>query len=137
MNSVVHSLCANTLLDCCYYHTASTGLFHKGEQAVDEAAASAEQGKEEAKGVFGNLFHKGEQAVDDVKAEADRRANEGKRAGRHAANEAARSAEQGKEEAKGVFGGTQCSYCTLLTCADEATLIVIVSVCYLLAVYAL
>jgi hypothetical protein len=96
------------------YHTAittqhSTGLFHKGEQAVDEAAASAEQGKEEAKGVFGNLFHKGEQAVDDVKAEADRKAAEGKRAGRHAANEAARSAEQGKEEAKGVFGGTLLS----------------------------
>jgi hypothetical protein len=84
--------------------THTTGLFHKGEQAVeegkaaadhtlsaaerkakqtaDETARSAQEGKEQAKGVFGNLFHKGEQAVD----------------------EAAASAEQGKEEAKGVFG---------------------------------
>jgi hypothetical protein len=52
---------------------------------------------------------KGEQAVDDVKAEDDRKAAEGLRAGKHAANEADRSAELGKEGAQGVCGGTWCS----------------------------
>jgi hypothetical protein len=40
------------------------------------------------------LFHKGEQAAEDVKHE-----------GKKAAADAERSAQEGKEEAKGIFGG--------------------------------
>jgi hypothetical protein len=51
------------------------------------------------------LFHKGEQAVEDGKAAADSTLSAAERKAKAAADEAARTAQDGKEQAKGVFGG--------------------------------
>jgi enoyl-CoA hydratase/carnithine racemase len=60
-------------------------------------------------GIFGSLFHKGEQAVDDAKhtaqdtlSAAERKANEAKRAGKNAADDASKKASDAADEGKGT-----------------------------------
>jgi hypothetical protein len=66
------------------------------------------------------LFHKGEQAVEDGKAAADSTLSAAERKAKAAADEAARTAQDGKEQAKGVFGGESHTVHTSILCIQRS-----------------